>query len=255
MDWTIIILLFLAGVAGGIVNALAGGATLITFPAMLAAGLPPVIANASNAVAIAPGHLMAGFADREKLPRMDLQMLGLLGISVLGGVAGAMLLLALPDRLFVLPVPALIGFATALFAVAPRIGNWAEARRRGGATPSSGRGMIVLAAASVYGGFFGAGLGVMLTAVLSLAEPNDIRKVKVLKNVLASCVSLAAIVIFIAQGGMVHWPPTLLMLAGALIGGYAGGALVRVLPAGVVRWFVIVSGTIMTVVYARKYWF
>jgi len=254
MDWTIIILLFLAGVAGGIVNALAGGATLITFPAMLAAGLPPVIANASNAVAIAPGHLMAGFADREKLPRMDLQMLGLLGISVLGGVAGAMLLLALPDRLFVLPVPALIGFATALFAVAPRIGNWAEARRRGGATPSSSRGMIVLAAASIYGGFFGAGLGVMLTAVLSLSEPNDIRKVKVLKNVLASCVSLAAIVIFIAQG-MVHWPPTLLMLAGALIGGYAGGALVRVLPAGVVRWFVIVSGTIMTVVYARKYWF
>lgn len=253
MDWTIIILLFLAGVAGGIVNALAGGATLITFPAMLAAGLPPVIANASNAVAIAPGHLMAGFADREKLPRMDPRMLGLLGISVLGGVAGALLLLALPDRLFVLPVPALIGFATALFAVAPRIGKWADARR-GGATPSSSRGMIVLAVASIYGGFFGAGLGVMLTAVLSLAEPNDLRKVKVLKNVLASCVSLAAIVIFIAQG-MVRWPPTLLMLAGALIGGYAGGALVRVLPAGVVRWFVIVSGAIMTVVYARKYWF
>ena len=129
MDWTIIILLFLAGVAGGIVNALAGGATLITFPAMLAAGLPPVIASASNAVAIAPGHLMAGFADREKLPRLDPRMLGLLGVSVLGGVAGAMLLLALPDRLFVLPVPALIGFATALFAVAPRIGNWAARRR------------------------------------------------------------------------------------------------------------------------------
>lgn len=253
MDWTIIILLFLAGLSGGIVNALAGGATLITFPAMLAAGLPPVIANASNAVAIAPGHLMAGFADREKMPPMDGRIIALLCASMSGGIIGALLLLALPDRLFVLPVPALIGFATALFAFAPRIGQWADGRR-GGEEPSGRRDIVVVAAASVYGGFFGAGLGVMLTAVLSLTEPNDIRKVKVLKNVLASCVSLAAIAIFIAQG-MVQWPQTLLMLAGALIGGYAGGALVRVLPADVVRWFVIVAGAIMTVVYAQRYWF
>jgi uncharacterized membrane protein YfcA len=253
MDWTIIILLFFAGLAGGIVNALAGGATLITFPAMLAAGLPPVIANASNAVAIAPGHLIAGLADREKMPPMDRRVIALLCASICGGVIGALLLLALPDRLFVLPVPALIGFATALFAFAPRIGHWAEARR-GGQRPSGRRSVIAVAVASVYGGFFGAGLGVMLTAVLSLTEPNDIRRVKVLKNVLASCVSLAAIVIFIAQD-MVRWPQTLLMLAGALIGGYAGGALVRVLPADVVRWFVIIAGAIMTVVYAQRYWF
>ncbi|KAA0076286.1 sulfite exporter TauE/SafE family protein [Tardiphaga sp. P9-11] len=252
MDWTIIILLFLAGLLGGIVNALAGGATLITFPAMLAAGLPPVVANASNAVAIAPGHLVAGFADREKMPPMEGRIIALLCASICGGVVGALLLLALPDRLFVLPVPALIGFATALFAFAPRIGHWAETRR--GAERTSGRrSIVVVAAASIYGGFFGAGLGVILTAVLSLSEPNDIRKVKVLKNVLASCVSLATTVIFIAQG-MVRWPQTLLMLAGALIGGYAGGALVRVLPADIVRWFVIVSGAIMTIAYAWRYW-
>ncbi|MDB5655401.1 MAG: sulfite exporter TauE/SafE family protein [Tardiphaga sp.] len=252
MDWKIIILMLAAGFAGGVINALAGGASLITFPAMLVAGLPPVIANASNAVAVAPGHLMAGLADREKLPPVDARLLALLGISVVGGGVGALLLLALPDRLFVLPVPALIGFATSLFAFAPRLGAWAEARR--GAKPSGRGRALLLAAASVYGGFFGAGLGVMLTAVLSLTESKEVRRVSVLKNVLASCVSLAAIAIFVAQG-VVRWPQTLLMLAGALLGGYAGGKLIRVLPDGVVRCFVIVAGTTMTIAYARQYWF
>lgn len=258
MDWTIAALLFVAGVAGGIINALAGGATLITFPVMLAAGLSPVIANASNAVAVAPGHVIAGFADREKLPPFGRPLVLSLCLSALGGSMGALLLLALPDNLFVLPVPALIGFATALFAFSPWIAAWAE-RRRNGAKSSGGKasergGQAALALASIYGGFFGAGLGVILTAVLSLADPRDIRKVKVLKNLLAGCVSLSAIAIFIMQG-VVQWPQTLLMLAGALIGGYAGGYLVRVLSAGIVRWFVIVSGVLMTIVYAQRYWF
>ncbi|MGL4290817.1 MAG: sulfite exporter TauE/SafE family protein [Phreatobacter sp.] len=253
MDITITLLLFLAGLAGGIINAVAGGATLVTFPVMLAAGLPPVIANASNAVAISPGHLIAAFADRAKLPPLDRQVAAALGVALAGGVIGALLLKALPDRLFVLPVPALIGFATLLFAFAPAIQAWAE-RRRGGAEPSRASGLGVLAGASIYGGFFGAGLGVILTAVLSIAEPNDIRKVKVLKNLLATGVSLAAIVIFISQG-MVRWPETLVMLSGALFGGYAGGVLVRILPGRLVQWSVIVAGAAMTVVYAWRYWF
>ena len=253
MDTTIILLLLLTGIAGGIINAIAGGATLITFPVMLAAGLSPVIANASNAVAIAPGHLLAAIADREKMPALDSTMRLALSLSVLGGAIGALLLLALPDRLFVLPVPALIGFATVLFAFAPRIAAWAE-RRRNGAEPSTTGGLVTLSIASIYGGFFGAGLGVMLTAVLSITEPADIRKVKVLKNVLASCVSLSAITIFIVQG-FVAWPQTLVMFAGALVGGYAGGHLVRVLPAWTVRAFVIAAGAAMTFIYAGRYWF
>ncbi|WP_246731383.1 sulfite exporter TauE/SafE family protein [Methylocapsa sp. S129] len=245
-------LLFLAGVAGGIVNAVAGGATLITFPAMLAAGLPPIVANASNAVAISPGHLIAALADREKLPPFDRLLALALATAVVGGIIGALLLLALPDRLFVLPVPALIGFATLLFAFAPQIQAWAE-RRRNGAAPSAAGGLAALAAASVYGGFFGAGLGVILTAVLSIAAPNDIRKVKALKNLLATGVSLAAIGIFVFQG-VVQWRETAFMLAGALLGGYAGGHLVRTLPAKIVRGFVIVAGAAMTIVYAQRYW-
>lgn len=253
MDWLIGLVLIVAGIAGGIINALAGGATLITFPVMLAAGLPPVIANASNAVAIAPGHLLAAFADREKLPVFDRPIVALHAVGIIGGVVGALILLALPDRLFVLPVPALIGFATLLFAFAPDIGRWASARR-GERGRRTGGGSAVLFVASVYGGFFGAGLGIILTAVLSISEPDDIRKVKVMKNLLATCVSLSAIAVFIVRG-MVQWPETLLMLIGALVGGYTGGHLVRVLPGETVRLFVIVAGVVMTAVYAQRYWF
>jgi uncharacterized membrane protein YfcA len=253
MDWAIIFLLFAAGIAGGVINALAGGATLITFPVMLAAGLPPIVANASNAVAISPGHLLAAVADREKLPPFD-TMLGLsLAVAFVGGGAGALLLLALPERYFVLPVPGLIAGATLLFFFAPQVQSWAE-KRRAGAPPSPGWGLAILGGASIYGGFFGAGLGVILTAVIAIAEPNDIRKVKVLKNLLATSVSLAAVMIFIVQDA-VRWPETLTMLLGALIGGYAGGHLVRVLPALIVRRGVVIAGTVMTVIYAARYWF
>ncbi|EJJ28758.1 sulfite exporter TauE/SafE family protein [Rhizobium sp. CF142] len=252
MTPAIVLLLFVSGIAGGVINALAGGATLLTFPAMLAAGLPPVTANASNAVAIVPGHLLAILADRRKVLPLDAKLWSSVLVCLIGGAIGALLLLALPERLFVLPVPALIGIATLLFLFSPHIAAWAEARR-GDAEPSRGLGLSVLGLSSIYGGFFGAGLGVILTAVLSIADPNDIRRVKALKNLLATSVSMAAVVIFIAEGA-VHWPETLTMLSGALVGGYLGGTLVRVLPATIVRWFVILTGTVMTVVYAVKYW-
>jgi len=246
------LLLIGAGFAGGVINALAGGATLITFPAMLAVGLPPVAANASSAVAITPGHLLAAIADREKLPTIDRRLVEGLAICILGGSLGALTLLAIPEQMFTLPVPALIAFATALFALSPRIAKWAD--RTGSADrKSSGLARATLAFGSIYGGFFGAGLGVILTAVLAILEPNDIRSVKVLKNLLATAVSLAAVTIFIVQGA-VAWGPTGSMFAGALIGGYAGGYLVRILPASIVRHFVVAAGVLMTLIYAYRYW-
>jgi uncharacterized membrane protein YfcA len=253
MEPRVMALLFAAGAVGGAVNAIAGGATLITFPAMLAAGLPPVVANASNAVAISPGHLLAAVADRERLPVADRRLALSLAAATLGGIAGALLLLALPAAAFLQPVPLLIGLATALFAFAPRIQAWA-ARRREGAAPNALAGTAALAAVSVYGGFFGAGLGVMLSALLAIEDPDDIRRVKVMKNLLATAVSLAAIVIFVVQGA-VHWGATLAMLAGALPGGWAGGHLVRVLPARAVRRAVIAAGLFMSAYYAARIWF
>jgi uncharacterized membrane protein YfcA len=222
MDWSTSAVLAGAGVVGGIVNAMAGGATLITFPAMLAVGLPPVIANASNAVAISPGHLIAALADRGKLPPLTGRTLLFIGAALLGGTLGAALLLVLPERLFILPVPALIAFATLLFASAPWIQTWTLRGRYDQAESSTAAHAGLLTVASVYGGFFGAGLGIILTAALSITEPNDIRAIKALKNLLATAVSLAATVIFVAQGA-VHWSATVVMLVGATLGGYAGG--------------------------------
>ena len=253
MDTQTIALLIAAGVAGGLINALAGGATLVTFPAMLAAGLPAITANASNAVAISPGHLIAALVDREKLPPPTLRTTSFVIVSLVGGVAGAIALLLLPERLFVLPVPALIAFATLLFAFASQIQAWTVRRQKTAEQPSTTSSGSVLGLACIYGGFFGAGLGVILTAVLSITEPNDIRAIKALKNLLATCVSLSATAIFILQGA-VRWPETTAMLLGAMIGGYAGGYLIRILPAHIVRQFVIVAGAVMTVIYAARFW-
>lgn len=254
MDTQTSLLLLAAGGVGGVINALAGGATLITFPAMLAAGLPAVIANASNAVAISPGHLIAALADRGKLPPPTRRTVSFVAVSTVAGGVGAGVLLLLPERLFVLPVPALIAFATLLFAFAPQIQAWTTGHQKAAALPSTGASSAILGLACVYGGFFGAGLGVILTAVLSITEPNDIRAIKALKNLLATCVSLAATLIFIVQGA-VRWPETSVMLLGAMVGGYAGGHLIRILPAHIVRQFVIATGALMTVVYAVRHWF
>jgi uncharacterized membrane protein YfcA len=251
MDGMTIATLVVAGVAGGIVNAVAGGATLITFPAMLHAGLPPIIANASNAVAIMPGHLVAALADRRRLPRFDWGIAGLVVASVGGGGVGAVALLVLPERLFTLPVPVLTAFATLLFAFAPALQARAEGRG-----PEGARGVgrtATIALASIYGGFFGAGLGVILTAVLSITEAGDIRGIKALKNLLATGVSVVASAIFIVQGA-VRWHETLIMLTGAMLGGFAGGHLIRVLPGNWIRCVVILAGAVMSVIYGVHYW-
>jgi uncharacterized membrane protein YfcA len=150
-------------------------------------------------------------------------------------------------------VPLLIAFATLLFACAPRLQAWSARRHgeQGGHRPS--RGVLPIALASVYGGFFGAGLGVILTAVVSITDPGSMRAIKSLKNLLATFVTATAILIFIVQGA-VNWPTTACMLLGALAGGYAGGHLIRVLPASAVRAVVIVTGVAMTFIYAWRYW-
>ncbi|MGY6241534.1 sulfite exporter TauE/SafE family protein (plasmid) [Burkholderia ambifaria] len=254
MGWTTVFFLLFAGIAGGLINAMAGGATLITFPAMLMAGLPVVTANASNAVAISPGHLVAAFADRSKLPTDSRRFRILCFTATICGAAGACTVLILPPRLFTLPVPGMIAFATALFAYAPSIQAWALRHRLFEDRAPIYVEASAIGAASLYGGFFGAGLGVMLTAVLSVVEVEDIRTIKSLKNVLASCVSVAAMIIFVGQRA-VAWVPTVVMLGGALIGGYVGGHLIRVLPAAWVKRFVVAAGAIMTMIYARQYWF
>jgi uncharacterized protein len=250
MDIGTIALLFGAGVIGGIVNAIAGGATLITFPAMLAAGLPPLIANASNAVAVTPGHFMAALADRRQLPAFDRRLAITVVIAMAAGAIGALLLLITPERLFTALVPALIGLATLIFALGGRIQIALSRRFR---PQGDGVRHALLLPSAVYGGYFGAGLGVMLLALLAITGREEIRAINALKNLLATAVSLATVAIFAIQG-VVRWPQTLLMLAGALSGGVLGGKLIAVLPPAIVRSLVIAIGAVMTGIYAWRYW-
>lgn len=243
-----------AGVAGGLVTAVVGGASLITFPVLLAAGLPPVLANASNTVALTPGNLAAAFADRERMPAWDRSLLGLAATAAIGSVAGAALLLVTPEKAFTGLVPALIGGATLLFACGDRVRRWSATRQA--ADPAvwpAGAKLLLFLPVAVYGGYFGAGMSVMLLAILSAGFFRDLRTANVAKNLLSGLTSLMAVIVFVSRDAVV-WPPTVAMMAGVLVGGFAGGKLVRVLPAGWLRFAVIVVGAALTLVYARRYW-
>lgn len=231
-----------------------GGASLITFPALLAAGLPPVIANASNTVALAPSNLVAALADRERMPPWDRSLVALAVVAALGSVAGAALLLVTPEKAFTALVPALIGGATLLFACSDRIRRWSA--RRGGEPAAgwpAGARLLLFVPVAIYGGYFGAGMSVMLLAILSAGFFPDLRTANVAKNLLSGLISMVAVIVFLARDA-VAWSPALAMMAGAFVGGFAGGRLVRVLPAAWVRVAVIVVGAALTVVYARRYW-
>ena len=250
MDIGIGALLFGAGLAGGVANAMAGGATLFTFPAMIASGLPPIVANASNAVAVTPGHFVAALSDRAQLARPDQALVGALVATIVGGALGAVLLLVTPERLFTLLVPALIGIATLVFALGRRV----HAHDEQG--PSARSGLLrwaLLVPTSIYGGYFGGGSGVMYLAVLVVTGRETIRQANVLKNLLASVVSAVTIIIFVIQD-VVRWPETVVMLMGAVVGGFLGGRLVTVLAPTTVRAIVILAGVLMTMVYAWRYW-
>jgi uncharacterized protein len=256
VDIATIALLAGAGLVGGVANAIAGGATLITFPAMLASGIPPIIANASNAVAVTPGHFIAAIADRERIPAFDRRFLLLVLLSLVGAAIGAILLLVTTDRTFILLVPALVGAATLIFAFSRQIQEAIQGRKRGGRKRGKPRGFlgeILIVPATIYGGYFGGGLGVMLLAILGVIGVRDVRAANVLKNLLATAVSVVTIAIFIGKG-IVDWPHTLVMLVGAACGGFLGGWLVRVLPPAAVRTTVIAAGTAITLYYAWRYW-
>ena len=252
-----ILVLFVTGIAGGMMASMVGGASVFTFPALLATGLSPIVATASNLVAVSPGNLLAALADRSQLPPFNRAFVGLVAASVLGALAGAGLLMVTPVRLFEVLIPLLLGFATVLFASAGRIREWLRARAlaRGGGEPQmSVTSIPMLLPVSVYGGYFGAGVGVLLLGILSIATGGDYRSANVAKNLVTSLNTLVASVCFIANGA-VSWPPTLSMMAGCLIGGFCGAHLARVVPQSAMRIVVVVVGVALTVGFAWRYWF
>jgi len=251
MNFSTMILLIGAGFAGGLANALAGGASLFTFPALLGAGLSPVIANASNSFALLPANSMAAWVDREKLPARTPATRLKFFCAMLGGILGGALLIFTPAKYFQLLVPALIGLATAMFIFGKSLQRGLGKLLGGGEHPRLCASLLFLS--GIYGGYFGAGLGVVMMAVLGATTAWEMRMNNAFKNIANVAANVAANVLFISSG-MIAWHETLIMILGTAVGGYLGGSLVKVLPAQAVRLTICVSGVVMTAIYINRYW-
>jgi uncharacterized membrane protein YfcA len=245
-----IVLVGLAAVAGGAVNALAGGGTLITFPMLTAIGIPTVAANITNTVALCPGYLGGTFAQLQDLRsyKREAWLLGATG--AVGGIAGGILLLNTGEKAFRFLVPYLILFATGLMAVQPLLRSWIKRR---GTAQGSGKmqeiGVVAsVALASVYGGYFGAGLSVIVLAVLALVLEGSLTSLNALKQWVSFCVNIAAAIFFLFSGKIVWWA-MLVMAVGALVGGNLGGRLAGRIKPGVLRAIVVTVGLVIAAIY------
>jgi uncharacterized membrane protein YfcA len=245
MDLAQMTVLFLAAAAAGAINSVAGGGSFISFPALLLAGVPPVVANATNATALWPGSVASVGAYRRELAVQRKGILLFSAISLVGGLLGALLLLRTSEAVFERLIPYLLLAATVVFAASPRI---TSLTRRLGGEGGPLRRLVVLAlylAVAIYGGFFGAGLGILTLAVLGLLGLENIHEMNALKTLQASLVNGIAVAAFILAG-IVDWPIALLMTAGAIAGGYGGAAIARQLNPAHVRLGVIILSVVLT---------
>lgn len=242
-----------AAVAAGAVNAVAGGGTLISFPVMTALGMPPVAANVTNTVALCPGFIGGMFAQRRDLEGQSHRLWTLLPIAALGGVVGGAALLLSGDRVFRAVVPFLILGASGLLAaqdpvrafVLRRIGHHAKG------SAEVGRVAFPLALAAIYGGYFGAGLGVILLATLGLFLTDTFTRLNALKQAVSFSANLAAALYFMASGRVV-WDVAIVMATGALIGGSIGGRFASRVSPGVLRGLVVTIGFAVGLFYLLK---
>jgi hypothetical protein len=255
MEFLDIIILVAAGFIGGVITALLGGASLVTFPAFLAVGLTPVHAIASNLTVLMPANLLAAYDDRGQLPRFDGALAWLVVASLIGAGLGSVLLLMTPARVFSVLVPLLLGLATVLFAYSEKISGWLRVRaERDSAGGHAGHSVAALVPVSIYGGYFGAGVGVLLVGVLSVGAKGDYRVANALKNLVNGLNCIVTTIILSGQGA-IAWPQTLVMITGSLAGGILGGRLGRVLPRETMRLVIVAAGVLLTAIYAQRYWF
>jgi hypothetical protein len=246
---------FGAAFLAGMINSVAGGGTLVTFPTLVWLGLPAVIANATNTVAIWPGSLGGMWGYRQELGHAERRMLALVAPSLLGGIVGALLLRWTPPATFEALVPFLILFATILFMAQEPVQRWLKAAGGGShAAPSwlVGATFFQLLVA-IYGGYFGAGIGILMLAALSILGLTDIHQMNGLKNFFALCINGVAALYFV-WAHMVYWPDAILMAVGAVAGGYSSAGIARRLGRKVVRRVVIAIGFGMALSFFVKKW-
>ena len=240
-----LIVLSVAAFVAGIINSLAGGGSLVTFPALLFAGLNPIDANASSIVALISGTFSGAWAYRDKILGVtEVNLTAFLIISIVGGLLGALLLLWTPSSIFAGMVPWLTLFSTIVFA----IGNFAplEVIRRLNIGPR--RALVVHFIISLYGGYFGGGIGFLLLAALTLYGMRDINAMNGLKMILVGLMTATSIVAF-AFANVVRWPVTLPMLVSSFVGGYVGAHGAKLIDQQIIKGFIIALGAGLTIYF------
>jgi len=240
----------LAAVAAGMINALAGGGTLITFPVLMAIGLPAVSANVTNTVALCPGYLGGTLAQSKDLKDQKKRLWILIPAGALGGLAGGILLLNTGEKLFTDLVPCLILVSSTLLAVQNPVRAWLTRRLEQGNTKavSEGWAFFPVFLAAIYGGYFGAGLSVIVLAVLGLVLNDSLTRLNALKQGIAFATNVAAALFFVFSGKVV-WIVALVMMVGALLGGVLGGKLASKIKPAALRWVVVMIGFVVGIIY------
>ena len=244
-------LLFAAAFAAGVLNAIAGGGSFLTLPALIFTGVPPIMANATSALAVSPGYLGSTLGFRAELRAMPMARLKReMGISAFGGVAGALLLLVTPAAVFSGLVPWLLLFATVLFAAGPAIARRASGAAHGESSLAKWRepGLLVTA---IYGGYFNGGLGILLMALYAVTGESRIHTANALKNLNSLVLSWLSVAAFVLAGA-IAWREGLLMMAAATLGGFLGARWSRLLPPHWVRAGVIGTGLVMSALFFMR---
>ncbi|MGH3697573.1 MAG: sulfite exporter TauE/SafE family protein [Pseudonocardiaceae bacterium] len=238
-------LLVVVGVVSGVVNALAGGGSLLLFPALLAVGFPPLAANVTNSVAQCPGYLGFALGSRRELRGQQSRVLSTAGVAVAGSLTGSLLLLVLPAAVFDAVVPALVALASVLLGVQPWLTRWIggpDSRR-------PDRRAVLLPAvflAAIYGGYFGGALGVVLISVLALTTHDDLRRINAVKGVLSLIIAVVTVLVF-SLGAPVGWLAVALLAPATLVGGFIGAKLAGRLSATALRIAVVAVGLAVSI--------
>ena len=241
---------FLAALAAGFINSIAGGGTLISFPVLVWMGIPPVAANVTNTIALCPGYFGGIIAQCKDFTSQKKRLYAILPVSILGGIAGGLLLINSEERSFEILVPYLILIASLLLAVQIPLKKWLGSRVGKSGSLKAGKvgAFILLFLASVYGGYFGAGVSVIVIAVLGLIYDDSLTRLNVLKQAISFSINITAAIYF-AFSGKVVWLIVLVMIFGSVAGGLAGGKLADKINPDILRLMVVIIGFTVSIIY------
>lgn len=248
MSFGLFAAVFTAAIVAGIINAVAGGGTLITFPLLTVLGVPAISANITNTIALSPGYLGGTYAQRNDLRDQGKRIRLLLPVCIAGGLGGGMLLIKTGEKNFSAIIPYLILFASLLLAVQPFVKKMLASKQVKADHNTLLSTLFLIFPASLYGGYFGAGVSVIIIAALGLAYKDSLTRLNALKQLLSFAINCSVAVFFLFSK-QVNWPVAAVMAAGAIIGGYLGGKIADRINPDILRWVIVITGVTISIFY------